>query len=134
MSYFFHRLTLLLCTIGTWEMHAAVSALTRCRKLTSLDNQGHHDRICVDLVYDERQSALSCKVGLSKLAEQFISMHPCCLIAGAASDTDSTSCFLSTLLLVQSPDLDAVEAHLARHQVPTVKATVFEAGTQVTQV
>ena len=61
-------------------------------------------------------------------------MHPRHLVAVTASDTDSTSCFLSTLLLVQSPDLDAVEAHLARHHVPTVKATVFEAGTQVTQV
>lgn len=40
-SCFFHRLTLLLCTIGTWEFDAAVNSLTRCRKLTSLDDQGH---------------------------------------------------------------------------------------------
>lgn len=33
-----------------------------------------------------------------------------------------------------SPDLDAVEAHLSKHHVPTVRATVFEAGTRVTQV
>lgn len=42
--------------------------------------------------------------------------------------------FPKHLELLQSPDLDAIEAHLGNHHVPTVRATVFEAGTKVTQV